>query len=964
MRIKKGKEKVRWQEAIIGIAMAAIILASVFAVMTGSVSAYSTGGKYNIIKKDDGARLQSVLIGQDLDFGEDMGTDIVTVYRVKDGVAEWGIMGDHHNHLKVGKAETQWRKDGAFFVNYDKATGAADAQLSISAPIMPLEVKVGTKRVSSIAVGTSLTIDTGGMNLLPEDRVDLVIIGPYGQIKYDAINDQHFTNISVSRLKNYGYDGLKTYGWSKGDYTFQVKSKPANACGLDISSDVKQLKILKGEISIDAEPTSTMELDTVTVTVTGVAGDVIRVVADPCDGANFIDGVDDTPTGGCSFTDTIDPDGIRKYAIEFYDTGTYTLRATVEGGLRGASYDTVDITVLEKAVEFDMPNTAIIGERITIKGTATSGTYVSVYVAYTLYPQLRNLVIEDGEFRKEVKTTDVGMSVPGSVRLKAWIDVDQAAGADTPTRTADGEAALLLQVPMLTSELSTPSVAVKDDFKIEGYAPGSTNVWIMAVPPKGGGGKALTEERKGITIDKASVATTDNSFTKQLTVQKDATSGYYDIYVLCTGMDGEWGITGKDDLEAALDERYNITSLTTGIINTMTQAEIEDVLEDLVTTEGADDLMWKHRLKVETAYVKLDPIATVSIGEPLVVTGKSNRQEGLVIFVTCKGPVELPPDLVRIENGAFWCIFDTTGATTGKYIVEADDCEGHTDTATVEILVPSPHAPEASVSSLLHCDITGDSINDILVYVYTIDPVTDMPTKRSHINAIDGSNGETLWNKSFEDCLAVTLSAGDLNGDNKTDLVINLVCTDLISMEASGKVVGVNGCNGVELWSKSKTGDRNEGVAMVGFPANLTSTNRTDVVVSTITFSRYGSRTNITAINGSDGTELWEKSFTDSQVYGVPVDLTNDGKDEVVIGMPQEIGTPLAMMSTMTPNVIAVNGSNGIEIWSNRYPDVATFSPVDDLTGDGATDLTVRIGCCRVDAVRGYDGTRLWTIEV
>jgi hypothetical protein len=50
MRIKKGKEKVRWQEAIIGIAMAAIILASVFAVMTGSVSAYSTGGKYKLVR--------------------------------------------------------------------------------------------------------------------------------------------------------------------------------------------------------------------------------------------------------------------------------------------------------------------------------------------------------------------------------------------------------------------------------------------------------------------------------------------------------------------------------------------------------------------------------------------------------------------------------------------------------------------------------------------------------------------------------------------------------------------------------------------------------------------------------------------------------------------------------------------------------------------------------------------------
>jgi hypothetical protein len=101
---------------------------------------------------------------------------------------------------------------------------------------------------------------------------------------------------------------------------------------------------------------------------------------------------------------------------------------------------------------------------------------------------MRNLVLEDGEFSKEVTTTDVGMSVPGSVRLKAWIDATQAAGADAPTRTADGETAILMQVPLLTAELSTPSVAVKDDFKIDGYAPGSTNVWIMAVPPKGGGG--------------------------------------------------------------------------------------------------------------------------------------------------------------------------------------------------------------------------------------------------------------------------------------------------------------------------------------------------------------------------------------------------------------------------------------------------------------------------------------------
>jgi len=309
---------------------------------------------------------------------------------------------------------------------------------------MPLELKVGTKKVASIAEGTPLKVYTGGINLFDEDLVDLVIIGPDGQIKTDTKNNQQFTAITVSELKYYS-DKLITNGWSIGDYTFQIDTKSANACGLDASSDVRQLKILKGEISIDAEPTSIIELDTVAVTVSGVADDRIRVAADPCDGAKFKDGVDDTPTNaGCLFTDTIDTDGIRKYAIEFYDTGTYTLRATVEGGLRDGSYDTVDITVLEEAVEFDMPNTAIIGERITVKGISNSGTYVSVWIGDTLFAPLRNLVLEDGEFSKEVTTTAVGMCVPGSVRLTAWIDSDKAAGADTPTRTADGEATLLL----------------------------------------------------------------------------------------------------------------------------------------------------------------------------------------------------------------------------------------------------------------------------------------------------------------------------------------------------------------------------------------------------------------------------------------------------------------------------------------------------------------------------------------
>ena len=181
---------------------------------------------------------------------------------------------------------------------------------------------------------------------------------------------------------------------------------------------------------------------------------------------------------------------------------------------------------------------------------------------------------------------------------------------------------------------------------------------------------------------------TDDTFSKKMTVQEDATTGYYDIYVLCTGcsgMDGEWGMTSESDLEAALDKRYGIPSLTTGIITTKTQAEIGDILEDLIYGAGSDDLMVKDRLKVETPYVRLDPVAAVSVGEPLVVTGTSNRQEGYAIVVTCKDGKELDPATVPITNGTFTATFDTTGAKEGEYTVKADDGDGHTDEAIVYI---------------------------------------------------------------------------------------------------------------------------------------------------------------------------------------------------------------------------------------------------------------------------------------
>ena len=682
-------------KAIIG-AMAAIMLVSVFAAMVGSVGAYSVGGEYNVIVKDSFP--QKVLIGQDLDFSEGWGTEMVTVSRVSGGVVEWSITADANNQLKVSEEEAQWVKDGAFFVNYLNPT-TYDAQLSISEPIMPLELKVGTRKVSSIAVGTSLTLYTAGMNLFAEDRVDLVIIGPNGQIRYDEMNDQKFTNISVAQvISYYGDNNFETAGWSLGDYTFQVKTRSDVACGLEAESAVKELRIEIGKIAIVAETTSTVELTTVKLTVTGVADDPITVEASPLSRCvMFMGGIDDTPIGanyhGNWFNSRIDADGIRRYAVEFHDTGTYTIKVTVTGGDREGDSDTVDITVLEKEVIFDLPPIVVIGDRITIKGISTSGTYASVYIDDTLYKKLVNIVIEDGEFSQEVRTTDIGMDVPGIVNLKAWIDCDKAEGEERPSRSPDGVTNVLMLAPWLTASLSTDSIDQEDDFIVSGTAPGSTEVTLLCVPPKGGGGKSLLDKgQKGLSPRKASVSTTDNTFSKKMTVQEDADSGVYYLIVLSSGMDGVWGMTGKCDLEAALDQKYHISSLTYGIICTKTQDQVVAIFEDLTQTQGSDDLMQILTLKVgDIDSLTLNPIVDVVVGDPLVVTGETSRKDVSIIWLTVKKPYyEIVPQAAIATDKSFSATFDTTGAQPGTYTVKANDGYGYTTSTSVNIIAEAP----------------------------------------------------------------------------------------------------------------------------------------------------------------------------------------------------------------------------------------------------------------------------------
>jgi hypothetical protein len=199
---------------------------------------------------------------------------------------------------------------------------------------------------------------------------------------------------------------------------------------------------------------------------------------------------------------------------------------------------------------------------------------------------------------------------------------------------------------------------------------------------------------KGLSHKKASVSTTDYTYSKKMTVQEDADSGVYYIIVLSAGRDGYWGMTGAHQLDEAFEKKYGITDLAGPAIATKSQDDVVAIFEDLTQSPGSDDLMQKLALKVgdlakETLI--LNPIADVVVDDPLVVTGETSRKDGSIIWITVKRQYqEIVPQAAIATDNSFSATFNTTGAQPGTYTVNANDGYGYTTATSVNIIAEAP----------------------------------------------------------------------------------------------------------------------------------------------------------------------------------------------------------------------------------------------------------------------------------
>ncbi len=640
MKMKKGEGEERLKKkAVIGILLAVIMMSSAFSMMThlttGSDVTQPTIRKGYIVNPDNvtismDGNTTSVLIGQNVQFmcsGNRTGAVTIT-----------GIAGTPTEGY-LFFSSTGWFDTGVMTEEgmYNATYGERWELLGVQTPVMALSLKVGTKEVSSICCGTPLRVDFTS-NLDENDCVDLKIVNPDGRIKVS--NNQKFDDINVSQLLEYGSMNeskqINTTGWKIGDYTFQIKTKSEYACGLSASSAVKDLTIVKGEIDISAEKTTVTELETIKLTVTGVCGDIIWVNATPSSPhVLFVGGVEDTPAaadGQDNFDHKIDADGKRTYAVKFNDTGSYTIKVTVKGGPRDGDYDTVDIAVTEKGVTFDIPTTVVIGERLTIKGTANTGDWVQIAVDDIICTELKKLVIAgNGEFEKEIDTGTAcsgAFSVPGSVRLKAFIDTTWPAGTDVSGYTDDGSMAIFVSETHLDAILSKATLPPGDSFEVYGTA-SSDYVEIVAISPKGGNGTGIdglygvsiytvpafiapdafsdSEIAKKINVSECAAPTPTigrgggggvprdsdgDNFYKKIKVDRGADTGNYTILLLSPGMDGIYGDSYYSYINSILDLDGAGPELGAIDVSNRTKEEIVAIIEDIIHVAGSDGFMW------------------------------------------------------------------------------------------------------------------------------------------------------------------------------------------------------------------------------------------------------------------------------------------------------------------------------------------------------------------------------------
>ena len=357
----KGKGK-----AIIGIAMAVIMLASVLAVMVPMSEARTTA---NEIDAGDTVYIGEQGLALDMN-GDGFYGDVGILVGVEGTPTEieafsvsaiWTVPPVTEGKYYYDANANGMIDPGEFYIFIDHAEITGDIILNT----VTQDSIVGLSVPTSAEIVFKAELNYGG-GKIPGAEFKIVFTDPDGVV-FNTIDGQALrhldatlgTTLYVTGLPAPwgvttvappagGYpDAIDLTDMGTGTYKVKIKTEKTACNMLDVSSPEYEFTIRKYEFSIEAEKTSVAELEKIKLIVAGAPGHAIRIDSSDWRNTLFPGGLEDNPPADTTaiFTDTIDFDGKRTYIVKFTDTGSYTIIVT---DTTTGYTDTEDITVTEK----------------------------------------------------------------------------------------------------------------------------------------------------------------------------------------------------------------------------------------------------------------------------------------------------------------------------------------------------------------------------------------------------------------------------------------------------------------------------------------------------------------------------------------------------------------------------------------------------------------------------------------
>jgi hypothetical protein len=484
---------------------------------------------------------------------------------------------------------------------------------------------------------------------------------------------------------------------------------------LDAASRTVSIRIRDPAPAITLSQTRLTRGDSTVVSVAGGPGDVRYVRVDGS--ALRADATLTVPTARALFDDTeqvqtigadadadvlyavvsLDDDGLANLRLQTDRLVTDSVDVELAPEIDATAEDDVTLDVTERTLSVATPSTAVIGETVSVSGTAPESDRVKLYAAVgdayvPLYADadagtLAEADVDgDGAWTTDVDTGSV-VDLPGTYRVVAVADPgtgrlgSTASLADDTVRTlAPRDSTTLTTVEgRLTVGASRTTIAAtgSDEFSLSGVVVGGDDLRLYHVEPRGDVSARTVDASAGVV---------------ETTIDGLETRGTHTFVVVGAGRDGTYAYADGSGL--------SVDGLVSG---SETRSAALAKLADAYAGAGSDDPVVRVNV---TAVEPTVGITTPSGDEPITpsrvdLAGRSSSEDGTTVFVALLGSdgTAAHSTEATVTNGTWNATLDLSDVSPGTYRLTADTAEA-SDSVAVAVVsrtaTPSPGTPTAS----------------------------------------------------------------------------------------------------------------------------------------------------------------------------------------------------------------------------------------------------------------------------